>query len=67
MSRTYSKCFYCGGEVEEQYMPRELRWQEKWYILENVPVGFSRRARLPSERSKYLYTPMSLTLFNHRA
>ena len=39
MSRTYSHCFYCGGEVEEQYMPRELRWQDKWYILEDVPVG----------------------------
>ena len=39
MNRTYSNCFYCGGEVEEQYMPRELRWQEKWYILEDVPVG----------------------------
>jgi YgiT-type zinc finger domain-containing protein len=39
MSRTYSNCFYCGGEVEEQCMPRELRWQEKWYILEDVPVG----------------------------
>ena len=38
MSRTYSNCFYCGGEVEEQYMPRELRWQDKWYILEDVPV-----------------------------
>ena len=20
-------------------MPRELRWQDKWYILEDVPVG----------------------------
>ena len=39
MSRTYSKCFYCGGEVAEQCLPRELRWQEQWYILEDVPVG----------------------------
>jgi YgiT-type zinc finger domain-containing protein len=37
MSRTYSKC--CGGEVEEQYLSRELRWQDKWCILEGVPVG----------------------------
>lgn len=36
---TYSNCFYCGGDVEEQYLPRELRWQDKWYILEDVPVG----------------------------
>jgi len=39
MSRTYSHCFYCGGEVEEQDMPRALQWQEKWYIFEGVPVG----------------------------
>jgi len=39
MSRTYSNCFYGGGAVEEQYIPRELRWQEKWYILEDIPVG----------------------------
>ena len=37
MSRTYSKC--CGGEVEEQYLSRELRWQDKWCILEGVPAG----------------------------
>jgi YgiT-type zinc finger domain-containing protein len=39
MRRTYSNCFYGGGEVEEQSLPRELRWQEQWYILEDVPVG----------------------------
>ena len=39
MSRTYSHCFSCGGEVEEQYLPRALRWQEQWYIVEDVPVG----------------------------
>ena len=39
MSRTYSDCFYCGGEVEEHYLPRALRWQDKWCILEDVPVG----------------------------
>lgn len=39
MSKTYRKCFYCGGEVAEQYLSRELRWQDKWYILEDVPVG----------------------------
>lgn len=39
MSRTYSHCFYCRGEVEEQHLPRELRWQDKWYILEAVSVG----------------------------
>jgi YgiT-type zinc finger domain-containing protein len=37
MSRTYSKC--CGGEVEEQYLPRELRWHNKWCILEDVSIG----------------------------
>lgn len=39
MPRVYSPCFYCGGEVAEQSLPRELQWQAQWYILENVPVG----------------------------
>ena len=36
---TYSPCFYCGGKVEEQLLPREFRWKGKVYVLEQVPVG----------------------------
>ncbi len=39
MVQKYSDCFYCGGAVEEQLMPRECRWKDKLFILENVPVG----------------------------
>ncbi len=39
MVKKYSDCFYCGGAVEEQLMPRECRWKDKLFILENVPVG----------------------------
>jgi len=39
MSQKYSNCFYCGGEVEERLIPRELRWKEKLFVLENVPIG----------------------------
>ena len=35
----YSDCFYCGGVVEEQRTPREIRWKGKLFIFENVPVG----------------------------
>lgn len=43
MTKKYSNCFYCGGEVEEQQMPREFRWQDKLFVLENVPVGVCRQ------------------------
>jgi YgiT-type zinc finger domain-containing protein len=39
MKKTYSDCFYCGGSVEERLMPRELRWQDELFIIENVPMG----------------------------
>ena len=39
MTNKYSDCFYCGGAVEEQLMPRELRWQGVLFIFENVPMG----------------------------
>jgi YgiT-type zinc finger domain-containing protein len=37
--RKHSHCFYCGGEVEEQRLPRELRWRDKVFVLEGVPIG----------------------------
>ena len=43
MTRKYSHCFHCGGEVEEQVMPRELRWKGKLFVLENVPIGVCRQ------------------------
>ncbi|MFQ6032156.1 MAG: YgiT-type zinc finger protein [Candidatus Zixiibacteriota bacterium] len=39
MRKKYSDCFYCGGVVEEQLLPRELRWQGQLFIFENVPIG----------------------------
>jgi YgiT-type zinc finger domain-containing protein len=39
MTKKYSECFYCGGAVGEQLMPRELRWQGQLCVLENVPMG----------------------------
>jgi YgiT-type zinc finger domain-containing protein len=37
--RGYSDCFFCGGMVEEQIIPREYRWDGQLFIIENVPVG----------------------------
>jgi len=37
--RKYSDCFYCGGVVEEQLIPREIRWKGELIIIEEVPVG----------------------------
>ncbi len=35
----YSECYYCGGTVKEDNITREIRWKERLYIFENVPVG----------------------------
>jgi YgiT-type zinc finger domain-containing protein len=39
MGREYSDCFYCGGVVEEQLLPRELRWKGELVVIEDVPMG----------------------------
>ena len=39
MPREYNDCFYCGGTVKEKLMPRELRWEGRLFIFENVPMG----------------------------
>ena len=39
MTHTYEDCFFCGGAVEERLMPREMHWQGKLLIFENVPMG----------------------------
>ena len=39
MTKKYGDCFYCGGAVEEKLMPRELRWEGRLFIFENVPMG----------------------------
>ena len=39
MAEKYRDCYYCGGVVKEQLVPREIRWKEELFIFENVPVG----------------------------
>ena len=45
MTKEYSDCFYCGGVVEEQCLPREVRWQGQLFIFENVPMGVCTQCR----------------------
>ena len=45
MTKEYSDCFYCGGAVEEQLLPREVRWQGQLFIFENVPMGVCTQCR----------------------
>lgn len=35
----YSDCHFCGGEVKEQRISREVWWKGHLHIFENVPVG----------------------------
>lgn len=39
MSHQYSDCYFCGGEVQEQHVSREIWWQGKLHLIEGVPVG----------------------------
>ena len=39
MSHTYSDCYFCGGEVEEQLMSREIWHDGVLFIVEDVPTG----------------------------
>jgi YgiT-type zinc finger domain-containing protein len=43
MSFRYSDCYYCGGGVEEALVTREIWWQGKLYLVEEVPVGVCRQ------------------------
>ena len=35
----YADCIYCGGQVKEQCLPREIRWKGQLYLIEGVPMG----------------------------
>ncbi|MBM4037659.1 MAG: YgiT-type zinc finger protein [Planctomycetes bacterium] len=39
MGRTYSDCHFCGGEVKEQRITREVWRHGSLHLIENVPVG----------------------------
>lgn len=39
MKKKYSDCFYCGGTVKEQLLPREIRCGGRLFIFENVSMG----------------------------
>ena len=43
MSRRYSDCYACGGEVKEQRIAREIWWERSLHLIENVPVGVCRQ------------------------
>lgn len=39
MRHQYDDCYFCGGVVEEQLVPREIRWKGELLVFENVPMG----------------------------
>jgi YgiT-type zinc finger domain-containing protein len=39
MGSKYSDCRYCGGNVVEKRIVREVRWAGALNIIENVPAG----------------------------
>lgn len=39
MAEKYSDCYFCGGEVAEQRISREIWWKGKLYLVREVPTG----------------------------
>ncbi len=39
MTAKYPDCFFCGGEVTERCLAREVWWQGRLHLIEEVPVG----------------------------
>jgi len=39
MAGQYSDCYFCGGQVGEQQIAREVWWQGRLHLIEGVPVG----------------------------
>ena len=35
----YSDCFFCGGEVCEKLVAREVWWNDRLHLIDNVPLG----------------------------
>lgn len=43
MTSKYSDCYFCGGEIEERKIDREVWWQDDLYVIKDVPVGVCRQ------------------------
>ena len=43
MAVKYSDCYFCGGEVDEERINREIWWREKLHLIEGVPTGICRQ------------------------
>jgi YgiT-type zinc finger domain-containing protein len=39
MAKKYSDCYFCGGEVVETSIDREIWWKGKLYLIQGVPAG----------------------------
>ncbi|MFH1386306.1 MAG: YgiT-type zinc finger protein [bacterium] len=39
----YGDCHYCGGEIDEQKTRVDFWWEEKLYLIEDVPAGICKQ------------------------
>jgi len=45
MERKYSDCYFCGGQVKEERITREIWWQGALHLIQDVPVGVCQQCR----------------------
>ena len=43
MADTFPDCYFCGGDVREDRISREVWREGKLHIIENVPAGVCRQ------------------------
>lgn len=43
MPDKYSDCYFCGGQVDERQVDREIWWRDQLYVIKDVPVGVCRQ------------------------
>lgn len=46
------ECSYCGGEVKEDEVELDYRYQEKLFLFQNVPAGVCQQCREKYIRAK---------------
>ena len=54
LQHVYSDCFFCGGEVLEKLLSREVWWNKQLHLIDNVPLGVcsqcGQKVILPAEK-----------------
>lgn len=43
MVSPYSDCYFCGGQVDQRPIDREIRWRDQLFVIKEAPLGVCRQ------------------------